>query len=251
MSDEIKTTENDQPQQADAQDKKDLATQKQSQVSSVEALPTGELRGTTLDEQWRIACAFHKSGMLPKQYTTPEKVLVGMQFAYSLGLTPLMALRQISVINGQPSLWGELPLALVRRSGKLKYIREWLVDKDYKEINFENRNLDAQVFAALCELERDGGERRIYSFTQKDKHSLGVAAIWNQFEKIMMKRKARSIGLKDQFGDVLEGMYIAEYDFHVSPEGGDDLTVLTPQEEKNKKFKDKFKGETIDTEIAE
>lgn len=210
--------------------------------SPVKAMGTGQLMGGNLDEQWRLACAFLKSGMLPKAYKTPEQVLVGMQFAYELGLKPLMAMRQIAVINGQPSLWGELPLALVRRSGELEYFNEWIVDKDYKEISFDNKNLDSPIYAAICELQRKGMDRKKYTFTQKDKHNLGIAAVWNSFEKIMMKRKARALGLKDQFADIIEGVCIAEYEHHVYvADEGQEMTVLDKQGEKIKGFKDKFK----------
>lgn len=245
MSEENKT---ESPKEELKQDKKEVAPPQQK---SVDAMNTGELRGTSLDEQWRLACAFLKSGMLPKAYKTPEQVLVGMQFAYELGLKPLMAMRQIAVINGQPSLWGELPLGLVRRSGQLVYFNEWFVDKDYKEICFENKNLNDPIFAALCELERKGMSRKVYSFTQKDKHNLGIAAIWNSFEKIMMKRKARSIGLKDQFGDIIEGMPIAEYDYHIMGDEGmeQDNVPQSTQEAKLNNFKNKFKKKESDNAI--
>jgi hypothetical protein len=221
-------------------------TTKEKTPVPVKASSSGQLVGTTLDEQWRLAVAFYESGMLPKAYKSPQQVLVGMQYAYELGLKPLMALRQIAVINGQPSLWGELPLGLVRRSGLLEYFREWHVDKDYKEISFENKNLDVQVFAALCEVQRKGGEKRTYSFTQKDKHGLGVSAIWNSFEKVMMMRKARALALKAQFPDVLEGMPIAEYDHHVYiDQEGFEGEVLTPKEKKLENFKNKFNRETV------
>lgn len=249
MNEETKTPEVETKPEEKKEEKK------QEAPAPVRAGSTGELMGTTLDEQWRLACAFLKSGMLPKAYKTPEQVLVGMQFAYELGLKPLMAMRQIAVINGQPSLWGELPLGLVRRSGLLEYFREWHVDKDYKELSFENKNLDAPVYAALCEVQRKGGERRVYSFTQKDKHNLGIAAVWNQFEKIMMMRKARGLALKAQFPDILEGMPIAEYDHHVYIENeGSEMTVLDKQGQKLKSFGEKFnkpQGEVVDVRDSE
>jgi len=208
--------ENTETEVLEKEEKKEVA------VLDVEASKNGQLKGGTLQEQWKLATAYCRSGMLPKSYNTPEKELTGMQYAYELGLSPLSALKNIAVINGQPSLWGELPLAIVRNSGKLVRIKEYNIDKDYKEICIANKNLNAHLYASICELEREGGEKKEFAFTRDmyKAQGAGVTAIWNKFESIMFKRKARSIGLKDMFGDILEGLNIAEYDYNTIPEAG-------------------------------
>lgn len=215
----------------------------------VMATTSGMLKGTSLEEQWRLATAYCQSGMLPKSYKTPQQVLTGMQYAYELGLKPLMALKNIAVINGQPSLWGDLPLGIVRNSKMLTFIDEYLIDKDYKKISLENKNLHKEPYAAVCILEREGNERKEFYYTRemRQKQNGGVAAIWNSYEEIMFKRKARGTGLKDLFPDVLEGMNIAEYDFNIIPEAGGEYNVNhdgTPnQTAKTNDFASKFKKE--------
>ena len=73
----------------------------------------------------RLANYLHASKMLPKQYDTPEKIGTGIQYAVQLGFRDswLLAIRQIAVINGTPSMFGDLPLALVRGSRSARRVR--------------------------------------------------------------------------------------------------------------------------------
>lgn len=197
----------------------------------------GMVLGASLEERFRVCNLYAKSGMMPKGYDTPEKVFAGIQYALELGFKdkPLTALRNIAIINGQPSLWGELPLALVMSSGQLTF-------KDEYFVNTKGERLPAvcaveDVYAAVCVLERKGFGRQEFAFTQDDRTKLGVAAIWQQFTKIMMKRKARAIGLKDLFPDSLMGITIAEYDHHTYLDDVKDKNVvtLTAEQERAKK----------------
>lgn len=224
-------------------------------ASDIMADDNGLLLGKSLNDMYRIAKMLLVAKMIPKHYDTPEKVLAGMQFAKSLNLNPFVSLRQIAVINGMPSLWGDLPLGLVRRTGKLKYIKEFFIDKDYNEISFENKNLHAPMWGAICTIERDGYEKKSYTFTQLDYAKQGgqVKDIWNKFDKTMFMRKARGLGLKSEFSDVLEGVLIAEYDFNTIPDAGESYQIKhdgTPsQEARMNKFADKLNGVKPDVEV--
>lgn len=187
----------------------------------------GMLIGKTIEGLYRIAKFMCLSKMVPKHYDTVEKVMAGMQYAVSLNLNPFISLRQISVVNGQPSLWGDLPLGLVRRTGQLEYIKEFQIDKNYAEISFQNKNLDAVMWACVCIIKRVGFDERTFTFTDLDylRQGAGVDAIWKKFKPTMYMRKARGSGLKAEFSDVLEGVLIAEYDFNILPEEGRSYNV--------------------------
>jgi hypothetical protein len=245
-----------------AEEKKQAPAPAQLKASNEVAM----ILGTTLEERFRAASLYAASGMLPKGYDKPEKVFAGIQYAIEIGFKqqPLTALRNIAIINGQPSLWGELPLAMVERSGLLqkKYrdengneldgIEEYWVDKDGNRLSEDCK--PEQVWAAIIEVERLGRKRKKFAYTQADRNSLGVAAIWKSFEKVMMKRKARAIGLKDVFPDVLLGIGIAEYDHHVyldEEKDTSEMTVLNAQGQKLQTFKDKFKKADQDSHETE
>lgn len=193
--------------------------QRSSTTVAVKADKDGLLVGTNIDEQWRLAKAYHASGMLPKQFNSPEKILIGMQFAYELGLKPLTAMRQIAVINGTPSMYGDLPLAVCRGSGKLEVFREYFIDVKGKRISEANGNVLAEVFGAVCETKRkDFAEPVVTMFTVHDAQKAGLWGknVWAVYPKRMLQMRARSQNLKDNFSDMINGLAIAEYDFNVT-----------------------------------
>ena len=109
---------------------------------------TGEIQTVNFEQQYKLAQFYVRSGMLPKQYNSPEKVIAGMQYARELGLKQLTALRQITVINGTPSLFGDLPLAMVRASGQLESIKESLA-KGIQRIQAAHPNIQVPVAAQI------------------------------------------------------------------------------------------------------
>lgn len=226
-----------------ATDKAVAKVEKQSNAVFLE--DGGKFVPKTLDEAYRFAKWAVSTGMVPKSYTRPEMVVVGMQYAYELDLQPLTALRQIAVINGVPSIFGDLPLALVRKSGQLEYIKEFLIDKDYNVICVENKNLTAQAWGAVCKLKRKGDpEEREVIFTTEDAKLAGVGNVHNKYPNIMKKYRARSQALKDVFPDVLNGISIAEYDYNVMPGEAKVINGITHEGKADKvsKMNEKFGG---------
>lgn len=219
-------------------------TKQTRELAVVEVDNRGLLVGGTIEGEYRICQYLAKSGMMPKQYTTPEKIMAGRQFARELGLPGLIAMRQIAVIEGTPSMFGDLPLAVVRRSGLLERIREYLIDKDGKEISRANGNLSAVFHGAVCEVKRQGCDPVEFVFTLDDAERAGLHIPdeelekagkaewankykyrpWYKYKKLMLKYRTRSMALKDQFGDVLNGMSIGEYDHHATLEDAIETT---------------------------
>lgn len=196
----------------------DIAPRSERKAELV-AREDGALIGKTLDEQYRLATMYVASGMVPKHYKRPEQVITAMQYAVGIGLPAnLPSLRNICVINGQPEIWGELPLQLVRMSGQLEKITEYLIDKDEKRIKYVT-SWD-MIFAAVCKLKRKGHTEAVTTWTrwQAEQAIHGLEAIWKGYYNVMMKRKCRAIALKDEFGDILGGAQIAEYDSHNAPD---------------------------------
>ena len=56
-----------------------------------------------------------RSDLAPKDYKgKPENVAVAIAMGMELGVSPMQAIQGIAVINGRPSVWGDLMLALCR-----------------------------------------------------------------------------------------------------------------------------------------
>lgn len=210
------------------------STKAPEQTTSVVRAPigmdeSGIVVARTLEEQFRYAAQVCRSGLVPAAFNTPEKVMVGMQFAAELGLRPISALRQIYVVNGLPSLWGDLPLALCRRSGQLDVFEEWFIDSKSQRIKEDDYT--SVVFGAVCRAKRTGRPEVKRGFTRTDAETAGVwgKKVWAVYPKRMLQMRSRSWALKDEFGDVLHGVAIAEYDYDTIPGTDPGIQVDRPR----------------------
>lgn len=185
----------------------------------------GVVKAKNNSELIRYCGALVTSEMVPARFDKPDKLFGALMFVRSLGL-PDIAIRQTAVIHGTPSLFGDLPLALCQATGELFDFDEIWFDKDYKEICFDNKNLDAEVFGARTVGRRGKtGKLREGVFTMKDAEKAGLypakksdgslspKSPWNTYTKMMLRYKARSIYLKSDFADKTNGVGIGEYDF--------------------------------------
>lgn len=181
------------------------------QVATFKTREDGLLVGSSFEEQYRLAKAYTASGLMPKGLNTPEKVLVALQLCLELKLPPMTSIGKIAVINGTPSLFGDLPLALVMRSGKVaSFEEEWF--------NWLPNN--SELCGARCKVSRkDIPGETVRQFTVEDAEKAGLYKndVWKKYTKRMLQLRARAWALKDTFPDVLSGISIAEWDFNSSP----------------------------------
>lgn len=168
---------------------------------------------------------------VPKHLENRLQVLAAWNFAAQLKLPPQPSLRNVAVIEGVPSLFGDLPLSLAQAHKDFVFYREYLIDAAYTEISIDNKNLDAELFAGVVEIQRKGMKRpEKYAFTVKDAERAGLnkkltrngnPTVWGKYPQVMFIRRARAMALKAHFADALCGAGIAEYDFHHAPDLSD------------------------------
>lgn len=191
-------------------------------------------------ELLRYCNAVIQSEIVPKWFDKPQKLFGALMFVRSLGL-PDTSIRQTAVIHGVPSMFGDLPLALCQMSNDLNYFKEQWFDKDYNVICFENKNLHADVYGAVCFIARADNDVQSFSFTLEDAGKAGLwpakkadgsaspNSPWSKYTKIMLRYKARSIGLKSLFADKLSGSAIMEYDYDQNDPN--EIKDVTPEKE--------------------
>lgn len=180
------------------------------------------LQPQSMGEAMEMAKMLASSSMIPKGYQgKPSDVLVAMQWGHEIGLGPLQALQNISVINGRPAVWGDAALALVKGSGLCEYISETI----------ENG-------VATCRTKRKGEPNevtRTFSVDDAKRAKLwGRQGPWTQYTNRMLQMRARSWALRDVFPDVLNGVGVAE---EVMDIPGDvpqqSVTVMASNDQKN------------------
>lgn len=231
----------------ETQEKK-VEAEKAKALIPIETQANGQLIGRDFDAEYRISNALYMSRILPAHYDTPQKVFAGRQFAFELGLKPLTAMRQIAIINGTPSMFGDLPLAIVRNSGQLEKFKEFFIDEQGNEISYQKGNLKAKVFGAVCISKRKGmAEEDTRVFTLDDARAAGLYPSknpdkpWAKYTNRMLQMRSRAWNLKDNYSDFLCGMSIAEYDHNVLPDtpefqGPENAKVVSGKPDLNELF---------------
>ena len=156
----------------------------------------------TMTEAIQFSEMLSKSQMVPKQYQSkPEDILVAVQWGYEIGLAPMQALQNISVINGRPSVYGDAAMALVQSSSTCEDIEEFI----------EEEGTPNPV--AVCIAKRKGRKPVTAKFSVDDAKRAnlwGKQGPWTQYPKRMLQMRARGFALRDAFPDVLKGLITAE-----------------------------------------
>lgn len=184
----------------------------QRQLANPEVNEYGGIQAKNFDEQWKVACVFAKSGVVPKSFDTPEKVMVAMQFCAERQLRFTSTVQKLMVVNGSISGWGEFPLSQCFASGHLESYEEYFLDAEGKKEEDASK-----IFEAVCTVKRKGFAALTRRFSRKDATAAQLIDkdLYKKYFKRMMQMKARGWALKDAFPDVLLGLAIAEYDHDV------------------------------------
>jgi len=188
-----------------------------SQSSLIEIDQNGLVKAKNNSELLRYCGALVSSGMVPKHLDKPEKLFGALMFVRSLGL-PDVAIRQTAVVHNVPQIFGDLPLSLAQSSGEMSYFKEQYFDAEYNIICFENKNLNAQVYGSVCFMARKGNDTQSFSYTLDDARGSGLypaksdSMPWAKYTKVMLRYKARAMGIKSLFADKMNGVSISEWD---------------------------------------
>lgn len=158
------------------------------------------------DEVQRIAALFAASGdMVPKDFRQNVAACsMAIMWGMELGVSPIQAIQGIAVIRGRPSVWGDLLLALVYRH------------PDFDDILEEEIKDGTTVVGARCTVWRKGRSRaRVQEFTMAMALKAGLLpakedAAWTKYTDRMLKMRARSWCLRDEFPDAVRGMAVVE-----------------------------------------
>ena len=156
----------------------------------------------TMTEAMEFSERLSRSQMVPRNYQgKPEDVLVAVQWGLEIGLAPMQALQNISVINGKPSVYGDAAMALVQASPVCDDVEEY----------FEGEGTPNPI--AVCIAHRKGRKPVTAKFSVEDAKRAGLwgkQGPWSAYPKRMLQMRARGFALRDAFPDVLKGLITAE-----------------------------------------
>lgn len=176
------------------------------------------------DEMWRFANAIARAGeMCPTNFRNkPEAVMVALQMGSEVGLSPMFAIRNIAVIHGRASIWGDAFLGVVR------HCPGWAED-GYKEWY----DGEGDAYAAYCQVRRGTGQPQVGTFSIEDAKQAKLwdpdgskskargdkgPGTWTNFPKDMLMWRARTRVMRRVFADSLAGLTTREEAMDIPPE---------------------------------
>lgn len=144
-----------------------------------------------LEAKKQEAAILIKSGLLPKDVNTPEKVIVLGMMAEALGINKMVAFNGINIVQGKPAVSPQLMMGLIRRS---KFMESFSCIDDGK--------------ACTVKMKRVNEPEHVEMFTQEDAQKMGLATKdnWVKQPATMRKWRAISAAARVVFPDVLWGL---------------------------------------------
>lgn len=190
-----------------------MSEQKAVTTTSKAALPM-TARGVSIDSMeslFRFADAVFQSGLAPTSLKNPQAIMIAIEMGLEVGLPPMAALQNIAVVNGRPTIWGDAQLGIVRSTGELEEFAEWYEVGGAK--TSRNPTQFTDDVTAVCRVKRLGFDAMECAFSVADaKRAVlwGKAGPWTQYPARMLRYRARSFALRDNFGDALRGLLTTE-----------------------------------------
>ncbi len=182
---------------------------------------------TSLDELVRVANGVWRSGLAPKSFKSMDQVLVAMMHGMEVGLGPMTSVRGIAVVNGQPQLWGDVALALVRMSPKFDTIDEWY-EAEGKRIDRPLPAPTSASYTAVCRITQRGAiqTERSFSIGEAQKAGLMEKETYRTYINRMLLRRARGYAMRDALPEQFSGLTIADLESHEASQLSDEAESL-------------------------
>lgn len=178
-----------------------------------------------MDEAWKMACAFHAAGMVPRSLEgkndaeTKAKVMLAICKGSEVGYAPVTAVSTIMIINNKACIYGDGATALVQNSGKVEWIKTEIVSKG-------DTGKWGEGYKVTVSLKRkDQQEPYIRSFSFEDAKRArlhGKVGPWTDYPERQCYWRAASWAYRDGCADALMGLAVAEEVQDYATEAGRD-----------------------------
>lgn len=174
-----------------------------------------------------IASMAVKSGLLPSSIKTAEQACIIALKGRELGIPPMVAFAQISVINGKPCMSAELMLSQIYKTNPAAVIN--FLKNDNKE--------------CVIEASRKHSRTSTWSFTLEDAQNAGLLGkqVWKQYPAAMLRARAISAMARAVFPDALNGVsYTPEElgaEVEIDDDGTERIKDVTPKAKETEETK--------------
>lgn len=138
-----------------------------------------------------------ESATLAPKGMNQAAIVIAVQMGAELGITPTQALQNIAVINGRPSIWGDLGKALFMRDAKVRAFDERPADKT------------EAAGGGWCRIEMEDGKVTEVNFTidmAKKAKLWTKQGPWQEYPGRMLQMRARWWAMRDADPRVFKGL---------------------------------------------
>ena len=157
----------------------------------------------TIEQVQSFCLMLSKTEFVPKAFRgKPDSIMVVGAMGARLGVDVFSAMAGIADINGRPSVWGDLLLAVCMNNPHFEDCLESFEGKPYED-----------TFRAVCVAKRKGREPVVRSFSVIEAKEAGLwkkEGPWSKTPQRQMQMRARAFALRDTFADTLAGFKMAE-----------------------------------------
>ena len=169
-------------------------------AQSIQVLQTLVVADQTLEICRQLAYKLCNTNLVPKQYKNQaEDGAIAIMWGCEIGLQPLQALQNVAVINGNPTLWGDSLVAIVKGSGVCEFL---------------STHYDEETRTATCVTKRKGEPEETRSYSWEEAAQAGLTTkpgdVYKKYAKRMLSARARSHLLRDVYADLLKGFKVKE-----------------------------------------
>lgn len=186
----------------------------------------------TKSDAYKFAMSFANSMFCPKVYQgKPDDVYIAMAYGAQIGLNPLLAVQNIAVVNGRPSVYGDAMTAIV-----MGHPETQAYEDGYKADG-----------TAYCKITRKGKTvYREFSEAMARRAGLWGKDIWAKYPERMLLWRAKGNAIRDLYADVLMGMWSVEEARDMPQSIKEEILNVTPIEcAPEEKQEDKPKQEAL------
>lgn len=204
----------------------------------------------TPEEYARMAKLLMDAGCVPASYgannphETRAKLIIGLMKSVEIGVPPITGLNGIMIVNNRPSVWGDLAVSLIQKSGQLANMEVRKIGADFDQSDDPSRWPDGFGYRVM--MWRKGqdnpyvGEFSVRDAKRADLWMNHRKQPWVKYPLDMLFNRARAKAMRMGFADALHGMSIVE-----------EARDITPVEAKQIDTTALFSDEPEDAEIEE
>ena len=154
---------------------------------------------STKDDLFKLSKMYSESSLVPDCYRgKAADIVIAWSLGMPLGLSMMQCLLGIAVVNGRPTLWGDVLNGLILSQPDLESLDEVWNEGD-------------QMWA--CTIKRKNRQPVIRTFSMSDAKTAKLypakeTAAWTKYPKRMIQMRARGFCIRDSYADRLCGLGI-------------------------------------------